>query len=808
MARAGRQIDPEVESARMNIALRSTDWVFSAVTAILVASIVVYALAMFLFIPRTSDIDELGLFNPVYMQLHYGHMTYPVYGHFHSMFVHPPVRYAEIAGLMRLGLPLPYAEGCMVCLLTIAIAFALAFARFADVSKLALLFGFFAGLLWMAHVYDRTYSLRPDTQLALAWFLGLVLLQDGYARGWSLPRLFLGSFAVTYASGLHYYGVVAFVGVSYYLVKARKELRSELFRRVAVSILGGGCLFGLPYLVFFVIPNRWDIVMFSHQVQAAGTWLSPVFKHFEQYSFWRLASKPASGIVPLYSLLYPFLYFKVPLFFVGSLLMMAKKDIRGIAIASLPLTVFVFVYSQGKSAGYFLPEVMIYFCGVATLAGLGVKFLAERAAPKLAQAVVPIFFLGGSCWAMQLGYPEYAHARVSRQALIPAMDIARACAKQLVGKDALIGGRIGLWYISGAQRWYDISADLLWKKDISVINLREYFSRFDYIVEHDHMSNTTVNSSLQSLPSWYVSGLLKLRGFFVADLHPNMNFLIFSAHQQQQVAGYIVEKGKVYRFGQRLNGNAVFISRVCKFESWPAINRFDLPLFNAIYLPKGGLRDSFQSILPQARPGDAQSAVVTSVLSAKEFALVRNRIDAECASLDTVYGDLEEVSVDKLMEEWRTTEQPMLFYQSIDDFVASRFQTNEVLVPSFDVDHLQLAYKKAGIRGRQSKIVTTASEPYSFAAAIDIPSTRLGERGWVSVRQQVRSGQIGIGILDRKKNDFVNRRFVDREDTFQTIYLPVNTATGPSTLIIENGNSGGSGEIEIQKLAIVAEPPH
>ena len=75
MARAGRQIDPEVESARMNIALRSTDWVFSAVTAILVASIVVYGLAMFLFIPRTSDIDELGLFNPVYMQLHYGHMT-------------------------------------------------------------------------------------------------------------------------------------------------------------------------------------------------------------------------------------------------------------------------------------------------------------------------------------------------------------------------------------------------------------------------------------------------------------------------------------------------------------------------------------------------------------------------------------------------------------------------------------------------------------------------------------------------------------------------------------------------------------
>jgi len=46
------------------------------------------------------------------------------------------------------------------------------------------------------------------------------------------------------------------------------------------------------------------------------------------------------------------------------------------------------------------------------------------------------------------------------------MDLARACAQQIVGHHALIAGRIGLWYISGAHGWFDPSQELLWKSDI------------------------------------------------------------------------------------------------------------------------------------------------------------------------------------------------------------------------------------------------------------------------------------------------------------------------------------------------------
>jgi hypothetical protein len=74
------------------------------------------------------------------------------------------------------------------------------------------------------------------------------------------------------------------------------------------------------------------------------------------------------------------------------------------------------------------------------------------------------------------------------------MDVGRARAQETVGRSALIGGRLDLWYVSGAHDWFGVEPDPLWKKDTSAVNLREYLSRFDYIVEHDRLSYTTINA--------------------------------------------------------------------------------------------------------------------------------------------------------------------------------------------------------------------------------------------------------------------------------------------------------------------------
>jgi len=293
----------------------------NAIVLLLAFSIVMYSLLTLLFLARGSDIDELGLFNPVYMKLYYGRMTYPIYGHFNAMFVHPPVRYSEIALLMRLGFSLPYAEGLMVCIIASLIAFVIAFGRFNLPCKLGLFFGVFTALVWMASIHQRTYGLRPETQIGLAWFLGLILLEDGKARDWELKRLFIGTFAITYASGLHYYAAPAFLGAAVYLMAARKHLSSSRFRSVAASIIAGGCLFGLPYLLFFVIPEFRQIIQFTGQVQQAGNWYSPILKHFEQYTWWRLNSGPDAIGPRLYYMIYPVLYTKVPAFCLGAVLL-------------------------------------------------------------------------------------------------------------------------------------------------------------------------------------------------------------------------------------------------------------------------------------------------------------------------------------------------------------------------------------------------------------------------------------------------------------------------------------------------------
>ena len=776
--------------------------------SVLVIAIIVYALAMYFFVPRDSEIDEMGLFNPVYMKVNFGRMSYPIYGFFQSMFVHPPVKYEEVAALMRAGFTLPYAEEFMPCFFTIGIALAIALSRFSRGSKLCLLFGFFAALTWLTSIDLGFRTLRPDQQLALAWFFALVLLQDGYLRGWNLPRLFLGSFFLTYASGLHYYGVVAFAGAAFYLIQALRSLNGQRLRQVLIAILAGGCTFGIPYMVLFVLPDLGSIIQFSGQVQAAGGWLSPITRHFAQYAYWISLIAPFHiGALPATSLLYPELYLKIPLCLLGSVLLALKRELRGLAVASLPLTVFVFAYSQGKSAGYYLPELMIFFSGVAVLLWIVLDNATKLLIPRFAQAASACLFVAGVCWGTQAGYPLYGPYLDRFNVLIAPMDLMRASARRLVGPDALVGGRLGLWYVSGAQGWYDISQDLLWKKDISDVSLPEYFSKFDYVVENSHMSNTTSNASLESLPSWYASGILKLHGFVLNEQYNTMDFLVFKSSVRSKLDGYIVDGQRVFYFSESPAGDFVFGSRVCEFESWPAVNRHNLPHFNAIYLPKAAPKDPSRSFLPNAHANDPQSAVVMFVMPAKDFDARHNTIDAGCRVLDTARGSLTELDVHELLAS-RAPEQPMHFYKSIEDVQAREFDDKTVALPGFGLDHLVLAYAKARIQTRgQVKVVTTAREPYSFAGSIEMPDVNLPEPAWVAVRLRTTKGQLGLGILDKSKNGFIGMLFVDAGDGSETVYVRIKSAAGPKTLIIENGDHTGSSSAEIESVRVISGAP-
>ena len=103
------------------------------------------------------NVDTIGLFNPVYMYLHYGKMTSPVYNFFHSMVIHPPTHYLEVALLMKVGIPFPYAVSVPSFLLILIAVLVISTGRFSSFIKSSLLCGLLIGMLRLGPI-----DLRPD----------------------------------------------------------------------------------------------------------------------------------------------------------------------------------------------------------------------------------------------------------------------------------------------------------------------------------------------------------------------------------------------------------------------------------------------------------------------------------------------------------------------------------------------------------------------------------------------------------------------------------------------------------------------
>jgi dolichol-phosphate mannosyltransferase len=658
---APRRPEAAAPSARVAVALV---WA-------LAAGLSAYSLCLLLFLPRPLEIDELGLYNPVYMQLRYGRMTYPVHHFPSAMVVHPPVRYCEVASLMRLGLPLFYAEGLGVCLLGIVGAWVIALARFSLPTKLGLLLGLVSGPLFLYGLPHPTYGLRPDTQLALALFLGLVLLEDARLRGWDSRRLLWGSLVLTYGSGIHYFAWPALFGLVVYALWARASLPPSRRRAATGAVAAGAALVGVPYLALFVLPNLGSIVRITAEIQTRGSWLAPITRHYEEYAAWVWYGLRQTNST-LHLAVLPVLYSRVPVFLVGAALLFLRRETRGIAAASLPLCLFVFACSQGKSRGYLMPEVMIFFSAVGVWVGEGAAWLAGRAVRSAAQPaaalVVGLLMLSSVLWG---NTPVHA-MRLSLGPHRYEMDLARAASKRIVGENALVAARIGLWYISGAGHWYDPAPDLLWKRGGSCPDLRRYFSRFDCVAEHQHMSSTTLNWRLESIPSWYVSRVLRLRGFFASDLSTTATFLVFDTRGSRRVTGYVEESHRLLRFEQAPSGRYVFATMVCPFESDPPTDRFGLPHFNAMFLPKAELGNPHRSYLPRARPGDPQKAVVTALLARREFEARRRSLCRSCTLVDAVPGDLTPVDARRLLRWLQTHDRPIRFHSDLSCAVARK----------------------------------------------------------------------------------------------------------------------------------------
>jgi len=238
-------------------------------------------------------------------------------------------------------------------------------------------------------------------------------------------------------------------------------------------------------------------------------------------------------------------------------ILLALRSTRGIALAALALELFLLLFAQHKHAYYFIHEVALY--AAAVLAGsLTVvdKFLTKLKRPAARVAgwmafglAIFVSFRNLDTWQGDL--------MISLTPQVHEAEIARAAGRQIVGPDATVATRIGPWFSSGGRYWHNPNADLQRgpSQTFSDAELRGYFSHFDAVVEEMHMSDDTNNSRHEGLLSWYLSGILRLRGFYFAQHNPDLTNLFFQAKDPKTVIGFGFENGELFRFDQAAAGD-------------------------------------------------------------------------------------------------------------------------------------------------------------------------------------------------------------------------------------------------------------
>jgi len=605
------------------------------------------------FHPIPEHIDTLGLYNPVYMYTHYGKMTYPVHGYPDFMVVHPPVHYLGIALLMKAGLNSFYAQVLPLFLLFLLNILLIRSGRFGAHIKIGLLFGLYAGVFFERFL---CFTIRPDACLALAWFAGLVALESGRLERWNTRKLFLGSFLITYASGLHYVASFAFFGIAVYVVWMFRDLGVRAAMTKVWAMVFGACLFGLPYLLLFIIPEWNNILTLIRSVQGNGGVMDAIQRHFRVYSWYSLNTSTICFLIT------PLLKARIPLVVLSTIFLALPRSTRGIAMASLPHLLFVLLYSQGKSEGYFIPEYILYFAGLAVVILIALKIVTWKKLPPLFANYVFLCSIVVFTWLLFKTHNDFfLKGDINFRPRTHEMHLARACAREIVGPDALVGSRIGPWYTSGGIHWYRVTPDIIWPKDLSGIDLKEYFSIFDAIADQKHFSNLTYNYRKATISSWYVDGTLSLKGFYITSTNdPQLCTYLFSAEKDKPLVGYGRQsEGTLYRFEERENGSFVFVSLIVPVSAtyWDIYN--DSYFSGILYLPDPEGTNQVGTEL--------KSFLLFAVLPYDVYITARDKLDAGIKIRDEIRGTILPAYEQVLLQKLKQEDHPIKFYTNIQE---------------------------------------------------------------------------------------------------------------------------------------------
>jgi hypothetical protein len=619
----------EPETAPVAKAARMSVLFFAAIVSALV-------LLSAFFTDRNGWLDEIGLLNPPYMLAHFGKLSYPIYSFFDATIVHPPIHVGIIGLLARWGFTWFYAEAVPTVFFFLLTVVVIVRGRFPVPVQLGLLFsiGFLTTLPFVL------FGTRPEGHLQAAWFAGLVLLEAGRLDGWNRALLFAGAFVLTWGCAVHYYGTGGIFGVTAYVAFAVVTLGWRAATPKVIALMGGACLLGAAYLAWYIVPYFHEIVTFIRLTGATDGVSASVRMHQQTYAAWSQATW-----LPVWIRLA--VATRIPVMVFSTVILASIRATRGIAFAALPFQLFVYFLSAHKLQSYYLHEMSIYAaavcCGVLVLADrlwvrIPFKFIRAAGAPVfMTLLAVSVCFHN----------PVLAGASVSLKPHVHEADVARAAVEKILGTHATVGGRLCLWYASGANHWYDISYDLLWYPQLKV-EPNEYFRNFDALAEDQDQSDATINTRRGTLSSWYVDRTLKLRGFFFGETNVELQILLLSSQSPQQVVGYGLKNAQLYRFEQHDGGDYAVVSAVCDMATAVGLKGY-APFSSLLYLPG------------PASGTPPSGGLLTFLDSNRGSAIIPRLEKSSCRVIDRIPGSLFLDDRDALIDAFRKTDLPMHF---------------------------------------------------------------------------------------------------------------------------------------------------
>lgn len=679
--------------------------------ALMAITVVVGAVLWAFFAPLyTYIVDDVGLLNPVYVYLHTGSMTFPTYLHFHYMVVHPPTQYLLFAWLMKAGVPLQYVGSVppfVLILLTVAL---LIRSRFASEIKLALLFGFFTGIiLYVWRVGPSSFGLRPDLHLAFALFAGLIALESGRLESWDPLRLGLGAFLLTYASGIHYPASLAWTGILVYIIwliwdlqRLKQERGWSAALRPVFALILGGCAFGIPYALLFVIPHWYEIMSQIHAMDPTGGVRASLTEHIRVYRN-EYAYFPRGQFTKM---LYIPLAIGLPTVLISTAVLLPIKQTRGIALASLPYLLFLLLFVQRKvDYRYFLLELMLYVCSLSVVFALICRAALERFWPRGRWVLLPFLgiFLGG---VLVLGLRQEGAGKILLKPRPDTMTIARAAGRRILGPHALVGERLGRFYISGGDLSYMVDPDLLWNRD-GGSDLKEYSEKFDAVADDPYSSDATANDKHESLSSWYAKQMLSLRGFFFS--YTGVEYLLLNAHPTSRLEGYgLGLDGRISHFSQQAGGGWEYVAAVCDAGSF---NTLDVnPLF------------SISHLLPKQEA--VQKQLEWFVIPSDQYQHARSKVADRCAIREEVAMTMDIQDANQLLLTLKD-DAPIHFYEHLGDALTARYGPERVIATGSDGWPIELQFLRGPYQGQK---VSLAGE----SAKIIFRSEMNTQQGWAA----------------------------------------------------------------------------